>query len=783
MYLPKHNLSGFQRVRGAASSLILLLALLGTAVAQTASQPLASLTPAGNFLVLSGTQDAPVASGLKEELAGLDWQSGFDTLQQLVEAGQSLYGSSGEVDFMSEFGNLFNGGVDALSFPDCPALEAPLTELLERTSNYPVGTHSEFIVSVGFAPANPLSAGLLLVRADEVTGNALESSVDASLECLRARPEAQVVERIQDDSRFYEISVDYDMAFSLAFEQNVLFLSSNPDRLRAALRLLNGSDEGSFADTSLWQEQRRFTPGQAAFGWTIDLNEAATLLNAYRDMLGESPAELELLDRAVSALRTTGGMTGRLTATAGGLLSEAALVVDPSAGDEELARLLLGSGLTVGAPPLLPGSAVLASSQVFDLTGLVDYVQGWLDSAVAAFGEEPADLRSLLHDETGFDLDSDLLDWFGNEIHVVQLQPSFQQPLDLLFGGNQVYQVPVTSEGAARASVERLAGFLFDLSPAGGQFDDMALEVSVRNLEYRDVDITRVQFGPNLDAGFTVLADTLLIGLPARALQPFIDQQLESSSGQQAYPFAQGISQPLVLQHYTAGEEFLVLNDLLAPFTQPVAFGILAGLSSELASTDNDYDNWVWNDTPHDLQGVTLLPGAPGSYSGELSSAEDEGEAAEDEEWGEEETLIDYYSLDGVAGGDRVTVTLQGEFDTYLYLLDGTSGEVLLDNDDWGDDWYTSRLEFTVEEGQQLVLGIGSYWGSEDGSYDLEIELAPAGVEKEPVTLPSFAAVLDMLDLLPAAARITGERIGDMTGWQERDGNVLYSRSLLEVDW
>jgi hypothetical protein len=773
---------------GRSAALAALLLVSSLAAAQAGTAPLAEFAPPGNILVLTGQPDGKLAEGLKEELAGLDWQAGAETLGGLVDfIRSSPYLDPETLFFFDQLASIISGdaGQEPL-VPGCSALDEPLAALGER--EFGAGAFSEFIATVGFAPLNPMPAGTLLFRSEPAAAAQLQQALDLGLDCLRAEEDAQVVERLQDESRFYEISFSYQMNLAVAFEQDILLVSSNPDVLRHSLRLLAGSAEPALADSSLWQVRERFEQGHASFGWSVDLAEAATLLDAYRGMLASDAAEDALVDRLVSALRTTGGLTVNLTATRDGLLTEAILDVNPAAGDPALAELLLGSGHTVSAPALVPAGALTVSSQVIDLEALTAYLQGWADSFTTAFGMPEVDLKDTLRQEFGLDIDTALLDWLGNEIHLVQKDAAFSNTTDMFFGGNQVYQLAVTSESAARTGLEQLGEFgphflkLLAVMDGVGSLDDLEdlpeeLQPAVRETAYRGVEITRIQFGPNFDLGAALLPDTLLLGTPARALQPYIDVHLDGSGEAQAYPFAATLTEPVVLYRQDPGAELLAFIDFLSPFTQTAAFFTQTFLSVAEPFRERDNDR-VWDDTPHDLQDAAITPLQPGSVSGELET----GPPAGDQAW-HDPTVIDYYRLEGVNDGDRVTVMLDGDFDTYLYLLDGDTGEVLKDNDDWQGDWYVSRLQFTVPGGTPLVLGVSSYWGEETGAYTLSVDLQPAAATAPEAEPPTFAALLDLFELLPEAGRIVADRMGESTTWQERDGDMLYGRSLLEFRW
>jgi hypothetical protein len=809
MKLQQPSLAASRRRSTAISSFLLAALLAGTiAWAQSpdtlpaATRQLAEFMPPGNVLTFNSYRDADVGTALKDELAGLDWQAGAATLSQLLRVVQQQHGTGGELDPVIAMLDDFADGSSSMQQPgshellgrECPDFDTQLAGLEGRFEAISAGLapqgFSEIIAGIGFAPANPLPAVTSLLRFDAATAGIAGTTVTALLDCLRSDPDVQVVQRNQDDSEFFEISIGYNARFVIAFEHDTLLFGSNPELIRHALRLLNGSQEASLNGSPLWQARQRFEQSHASFGYTLDLAEAATVLESYSGMIASDDAERALFDRISAALKTAGGITGNFAALENGLLHESLLLVDPAGGDAALADLLLRSGHTVTAPELVPQGALRVSSHVLDLKADLAYLQGWADTITAALGSDSIDLLDAVRNETGLDLNALLLDWTGNEVHMLQLATVYHSPVDLLFGSNKVILVPVTSATAARKAVEQLADFLGHLPELPGSTGSRSrveyiageeLQAAARVSTYRGIDITRLQIGPVADIGIAVLPDTLLLAMPARALQPVLDLQLDGGAEEQPYPFASILSEPVSLERYDTGTDFRALVDLLAPFTQPAAFA--AHMAAAVHSTGFEEDwsgGWGWQDeAAAGLASSPLTTVTPGSYSGELQASEE----GQQDEYGNSVPSFNYYGLEGVAAGDTVTATLSGDFDTFLYLLDSQTGRVLDANDDWDYDWNTSRLQFTVTAGESPVLAVSSYWGDEGGSYTLDIAAQPSAAAAPAAELPPFADTLDLFDLLPEAARIIGSHLGSKTGWQQREGNVIYSRSLLDISW
>ena len=81
----------------------------------------------------------------------------------------------------------------------------------------------------------------------------------------------------------------------------------------------------------------------------------------------------------------------------------------------------------------------------------------------------------------------------------------------------------------------------------------------------------------------------------------------------------------------------------------------------------------------------------------------------------------DDFRLEGVTPGQEIRVNLNGNFDTYLQLIDGNTGEVI-ESDDDGGEGLNSQLTFTVESGVDYLLRATSYGSGVTGEYTLTTE-------------------------------------------------------------
>ena len=96
----------------------------------------------------------------------------------------------------------------------------------------------------------------------------------------------------------------------------------------------------------------------------------------------------------------------------------------------------------------------------------------------------------------------------------------------------------------------------------------------------------------------------------------------------------------------------------------------------------------------------------------------------------EGDRLWDEYALTDLTSGDQVHVRLNSNaFDTYLKLVNGTTGEVLASNDD--GDGQNSRLTFQVQSGIEYRLHVTSYEGGAMGQYEVETaQFSPKTMKK-----------------------------------------------------
>jgi hypothetical protein len=88
---------------------------------------------------------------------------------------------------------------------------------------------------------------------------------------------------------------------------------------------------------------------------------------------------------------------------------------------------------------------------------------------------------------------------------------------------------------------------------------------------------------------------------------------------------------------------------------------------------------------------------------------------------GESQNITEDYLLTGVTPEQQLQINLSSsEFDTYLELVDRSTGEVIAENDDISNpNNLNSRINFTVEQGKEYVLRVSTFEDKVTGSYTL----------------------------------------------------------------
>ncbi len=84
-------------------------------------------------------------------------------------------------------------------------------------------------------------------------------------------------------------------------------------------------------------------------------------------------------------------------------------------------------------------------------------------------------------------------------------------------------------------------------------------------------------------------------------------------------------------------------------------------------------------------------------------------------------SFFDDYRLQGTRAGQEIRINLNStEFDTFLFLLDDTTNQVILFNDDAAAGTFDSELTFTVQSGVNYRIRVSSFSPAVTGSYSLQ---------------------------------------------------------------
>jgi hypothetical protein len=760
-------------------------------------------------LVLDVATDAGPPAGLVAALEELDWEAAGDALGRLAQilGGEALDGMGGEADLLAETAEACPAAADAL-------------EGLE-----PDGFLTEGLLLLSLTPFAPTPHGLALARvADEPRAADLQ---DALVGCFGGT-------RLEQDGVALEVLFDgEDLPLIVARVGDVFVAGTEPNLVRGVVRRAGGATEPALSGTPLGAALARLEPGGVGFG--LDLTGLAGVAEA---LAGSVPPEAaELLSRAVAAVETLGVVAGRVGWTDDGLRFEQVHAWPETAPDAALAALL-ADPRRAERPVWIPAGAVGASASLIPLRGIVDYVDGWLAALEEPLGAR-VDLRGLAADVLDLDLDAALLSWIGETVQVVQLEPYGTDLRGWVQGPAQLVVVPVLNEDLARAGLAelgegglRLLGLAATLAddplgmggdPFGEPFADPfatgpggddtvdALfgpgSVVVTRETVGGLEVDRLRVGPTLDMAVAIVDGRLVLATPFRALGTLLELRSGAADAAAdpawrdalaAWPDEARdvglVDTPAVLRGLAD------VADLMAqPLASTLALVATEGLLDGVGGTDDDWDDFDewgggWDDTaltppnafnalPYDfdLGASTATPLATGT----VVTAELTGDAP-----------YAHYALVGMQPGDIVEVEMNDEadgLDTYLYVFDGETGELLFDNDD-APGWDRSFVAFEAEPGVRYEVLASSFGGMGEGAYRLSVRVraeetagADDPVVESPesdaaaeavdvIDPPTFAELLAAADLLPRALGILAERSGFAVSTATLDGNALITR-------
>jgi len=638
--------------------------------------------------------------------------------------------------------------IDELS-SECPAIADLWSE--EQLA----GLAGPSVLALSVSPFNPLPGAIAMVRpADAGYAATLQ---DALIDCLGSE-----VRFVQDDVTLHVLGDGSDLPVVVARFDGTFVAATDPDLLRAAVRLARGSDEPSHLDSAVGRAASTIMDG--GIGISVDFAALADGVRPLTGMFPLDPDEAALIERALASVASLGGAAGRLTLDQHGVRYDGFVAADGSAGDAALAALFSCSTCAVSADPRFPAGGVSVSAMHVDLLGLVAWIDDLLGDIGAAFGES-IDLRGLAA-EVGLDLDALALGWIGSDWSSVQLAPVGTDLAGWLVGPGTITSVSVRDEAAAAAALglwrsllegddtvgaileEILYEVMFLVDPFGPGPSNLGLAeggvLSARTETYRGVGYERWRIGPTLDIGFIIHEGRLVSAMPARALRAYIDVAQGAAPGLSSDAlFAPALSAlPSGATAFAFSDTsrqlhaFADISDLLAA---PLA--TLAGIAIEEALSDpwgawdsgwDDWDEWGWDDdwgnqlsdlwrSPN-RYGADLMNAAPyvqsltvpGFMRGHITS----NDVLPNGDYG----LV--FEVQSLIEGTTVVIEMTDpsrswDMDTYLYLYDVGAGVIIADNDD-APDTNRSELRFIVEPGVTYAVVASSWGGNDTGEVILE---------------------------------------------------------------
>ena len=728
---------------------IRVLALLGVLMpALGFAQPsLANLVPGDPAVVVTFASLGTPFADIRSDLAELDWDGVKRTVEKLVELS-----ADSDLASLSTLLGGETGLMDSLS-DACPELEQPLRELSEGRLVPPVEGLLALEVQ-GIAPS--VTA---LIRFDSASTPILSGLEAALSACAFSVSSAAAA---TGPVELYELDGE-GMAVATLTEEGLLVVASETELVMEALERSVQPGETPAIFSSL----ASFEQSDTRFGFAI---RPAAFIDALGLFVGASDSDLALFERISAVLSTIQSISGQWSAGGAATVSEWAIAVDPNGPDQELANLLLCRNCRAGTPFLVPAGAMTVSTSRFPVKEIFDYLQTWV-----ALAEEPLDPQAWLESELGIDIEGDLFDWIGTEVHMAVLGPVDTDLVTLLYGPGQLFLIPVTSQQDATAGIERIAQVLEEELALGAATE---FPVAVRRMEYRGFEYDRLQTSVNLDLGIGVIGNHLVLAFPSTAIEAVIDTfeggpaAVTQQNYRQALEVAPAEAQAVWLQE--GAEQLEGFADLLRLFAQPIAFGVQVALMESEAEDESELSS-LWPVDLGQAQAQSLVLNFPAiSLQGELDP--NAGDPLVENE------LSDLYRLEGLEAGDEVTVVLESTaFDTVLSLIDAGQGQVVAYNDD-APDTSRSELAFTYEDGRDLLVQVTSFAGSSPGAYSLTVNVAGATPEPQAEVDPlTFTDLLELTELPSEVLDVLAEHVGTTVGYTVTEENVIYTRSTTQL--
>jgi hypothetical protein len=750
------------------------------------AQNLAELAPADAALSLGWTFQGSVYDTIDDDVKALDWSKGKVALEKLLNF-LAVNNDDANLKMMLEgYQAMLSGNYDVANeafYEFCPAYKDVAAEGQASMEENGLA-HFDALMTMSINATNPMPAVTGLMRIDEAAAPLYDKMQSTLLACAKEAGDPAITELEQDGVKLYVIGDGGDFPIVAGSMGNLYFFGSNPDVVRGIVRKVNGAKEDSLADTALYQmAMGKMSLSQNSVSLNVDFAALANALGFAAGMVEDDPTAEYALKRLDSMLRTLGGLASHISVTPEGTMSESVFATNPEGGDTELLKMLNCTTCKVSSPFLAPENATTVSSTYLPIRELFAYADDWVRGVSEAAGE-PTNLKDLLLEMGGVDIDTLLLDWIGSEAHTFVLEPISTDAKQLIFGQPQVTVMPVSSPEAAQTGLDQIGEDLWQILPmlmqSGFSAADMAgLETAldsfaVRPYDYKGTTINRVQYSFNGDLGYAFVGNYLVLGTPAKAIESMIDTYaggrtiLDSSRYQEARSRA---PEQVSMFSYSQNKPNLIgLADVLELASQPIAFAVSAGFQSILGGDSSS----AFEPYSVDLTGVSSEPlEGSGEINLEITPTQDQG------------YLTKYYQLTGLTPGAKTSIGVSSSdanFYPYSSLINADTSMYIASSEYQDDGTY--QISFTPEEGVTYWLEVS---GSVPGGFS-PYEATLEGSTAEPLTIPSTVelsvatADADSDGYVTKYYQLAGLSAGDTININVTGDVFFPSLSLVDVD-
>lgn len=788
----------------------LALALFAGPVLAQSTIALERLAPADSIVALGLTPGGLPDGDLADAFESLDTEAANAALERLGEVFDELDGAGpmgmGVLSFLlDEFagmpssmdpGIMVDEGLVELE-ERCPGLGEVTTTLFEQA------WAGDLLLAIAWDPFSSIPGGLALARVDEAATPAATALHAQLVECFAGEPlgsaEGVTLDLIGDGS---------DLPVVVAMTGDLFIVGTQPELVRGALARHAGSEATSLAD-----RPGAFLEHDVGARLYYDLGGLAELVATVTPVPQNDPALTAAVERGLSVFRTVGEGSARIALTDEGIEATTRAFPNPDGGDAELYDLLTCAGCEAPDASWAAGDAVSVRGTSFDLDGWVDWLDGLASELTEATMGAPMTLSGTLLDQFGVDLDLLLLDWIGDRAVTSQLATVSTDLRDLV-EMPAISIIEVQSNAAAEAGLEAIEAAYADLVTAveasDGDLQDLQNvvgQIAIRRGETMGVPFRRVQISATTDLRIAVGFDRLVIATSEEAFETalaLVEGSGPNGSDSEGWAAVQAASSGNVSawRYGDGGAPLQGIADLLELAAQPAAAGLAAAAQAALDEADEmDFADEATfpeeSDEPIDLASAMGYTGPDGIT--EADAAELAFGTPVEATYGPDTPTFDFDAIDvwrlpTVEPGTEVSVVMTSTpLDTYLYLYDAATGEVLAENDDapWTD---RSEIRF-VSDGRDLLVGASSWSGSGEGPYVLEAtssaptpvaepEPEPEPEEVEPeVEAPSFAELLPLTEIVAEAVSIVADRLGVSWSVTSSDDSAVTTHGLQQVTW